>query len=117
MRKQKGIVEMKRIQQLVVGVARHRFQVVVAVPSSGPHDDHVVRVDLADRVDDLLLYRIPSGVGYSMRLVENFVIQTLGASLIARSQLTPHRNQNLANLWIGVGVYIKGVVVQNEMEA
>ena len=51
-----------------------------------------------------------------MRLVENFVIQALGASLIARSQLTPHRNQNLANLWIGIRVYIKGVVVQNEME-
>ena len=107
---------MKRVHEVVVGKDRHPLQVAEAVPVGRANDDRVLLIHLPDRVNHLLLNRVPSRVANAVRLVEDLVVKLGWMRSKVRGKLGPHRHQHIADVRGGAHRRIKRVVVQNQMQ-
>ena len=114
--KDERLVEVKRVHEVVVGKDRHLVQVAEAVPVGRADDNRVVLIHLPDRVNHLLLNRVPSRVAEAVRLVEYLVVEPGWMRGKVGGELGPHRHQHRADLRGGAHRRVKRVVVQNKMQ-
>ena len=112
----KRLVEVKRVHEVVIGKDRHLLQVAEAVPVGRTNDDCVLLIHLPNRVDHLLLNRVPSRVANAVRLVEDLVVELSRMRGKMRGKLGPHRHQHVANVRRRTLRRIKRVVVQDQMQ-
>ena len=96
--KDERLVEVKRVHEVVVGKNRHPLQVAEAVPVGRANDDRVLLIHLPNRVDHLLLDRVPSRVANAVWLVEYLVVELGRMRGKVRGELGPHRHQHVANI-------------------
>jgi len=111
-----GIVKMKGIDKVGIGVLRYGRKFIDGIVIGAAYNYGVRRVDFPYCIDCHSLDFPPAAVGDAVGLVEDLIDHVLAPVFITLRNLRPYFKENPVDVFIGGGHRIKGMVVNNNIQ-